>query len=730
MMTRRIALAVIAALYVALAAVYAWTTPLFEAPDETWHFWYVKHLADGGGLAVGDPDVRAPWRQEGTQPPLYYLMAAGVIRGIDTSDAPALIVNNPHSIVGRADMPGNHNAVVPVPRDPLQGTARAAQTARLLSVALGLITVLAAYGLGRETFPDNSLVALGTAGVVAFNPQFLFLSGSINNDNLIIATATVGLWLLVRWLRRPPSWLGLTLLGVVGGVAALSKLSGLALIAFIVLCVSLRALHRRAWRDLLLWNALLVGLPLLIAGWFYWRNFQLYGDPLAIQVHLDLSGRRNPRPSLAQLWTELESVRRSFWGVFGWFNVVGPEWLAWLYDALSVVALVGVIVGVWRAWRGDKGVLPWVALLVAWSGLIFVSLLRWMSLIKSAQGRLLFPALAVLAVLGVWGLTQLAPRWQRLTVGAVVAGMALAAAAIPPLVIAPAYAPPPRLDPATVDIPNRLDIDFGGQLRLLGYEIASETTPGGLAPLTLYWQALKPMDTNYSVFAQLVDEKGQRVAGLDTYPGLGSYPTQRWEVGPVVKDSLYIPVGAKVDAPRSFGIVVGVADRARNTRLPATRDGQPAGDTAALGSLFVRPTDSAWQPPNPTGAVFGDVAELAGYELSATAARPGDPLTLTLYWRARQPLPADYTVFVHLGDGEPLAAQADGPPLSGLAPTSRWQPGQLIRETRAFQVRPDTAVGAYPLRLGLYLPSSGERLPLTAGGAGDAVEVGNVTMGR
>ena len=720
----------IAGLYVALAALYAWTTPLFEAPDETWHFWYVKHLADGGGLAVGDPGARAPWRQEGTQPPLYYLMAAQVIRGIDTADAPVLILNNPHSIVGRADMPGNHNAVVPVPRDPLQGTARAAQTARLLSVALGLVTVLAAYGLGRQTFPDNPLIALGAAGAVAFNPQFLFLSGSINNDNLVIATATVGLWLLTRWLRRPPSWPGLALLGVVGGVAALAKLSGLALIAFIVLCVSLRALRRRSWGDLLVWNAVLIGLPLLIAGWFYWRNFQLYGDPLAIQVHLDLSGRRNPRPSAAQLWAELESVRRSFWGVFGWFNVVGPEWLAWLYDALAVAALVGVVVGVWRAWCGDRGVLPWVALLAAWAGIVVVSLLRWMSLIKSAQGRLLFPALAALAVLGVWGLTQLAPRWQRVTVGAVAMGMALAAAAIPPLVIAPAYALPPRLDPATVAIPNRVDIDFGGQLRLLGYEVAPEITPGGLAPLTLYWQALQPMDANYSVFAQLVDEQGQRVAGLDTYPGLGSYPTRRWEVGPVIKDSLYIPVGAQVDAPRSFGVVVGVTDRARNTRLPASRDGQPAGDTAALGSLFVRPADPAWQPPHPTGATFGDAAELAGYELSATTARPGDTLTLTLYWRARQPLPADYTVFVHLGDGDPLAAQADGPPLSGLAPTSRWQPGQLIRETRILTLRPDTAPGVYPLRIGLYLPTTGERLPLTAGGPGDAVTAGNVALER
>ncbi len=758
-----LALSVLVGLFIALAGVYSWVTPLFEAPDETWHFWYVKHLADGGDLPVVTPGVRAPWRQEGTQPPLYYWLAAQIIRGVDTSDAPSVVVNNPYTNVGRADLPGNRNAVVPISRSPLQGTALAAQLVRWLSVALGAVTVLATYGLAREVFPSDPLLPLAAAAVVAFNPQFLFLSGSINNDNLIVTAAALGLWRLVHWLRRPPTWYDLVILGGLGGLAALAKLSGLALIGFICLAVSLRALGRRSLRDLLAWNAVLVALPLLLAGWVYWRNFQLYGDPLAVEVHLEVSGRRNPRPSLLQLVSELESVRRSFWAVFGWFNVTVADWVYALYDALSLAALVGVGVGVWRWWpspasspinprvaslhtrflprvwgeeagrgmEGERSPLPYLLLLAAWAALVFVSLVRWMSLIKAAQGRLLFPALAALAVLGVWGLGQLAPRWRGALWGGVVAVMVVIAVLIPPLTIAPAYAPPSLIAPEQVNVSYRTNVDFGGQMRLLGYDLGGDARPGDLVPLTLCWQALQPMAADYTVFAQLVGGPGDqeaRIAGIDTYPGLGSFPTRRWTAGAALCDEMYLPIGAKVETPRSYGVIVGVYDRAQNRRLPATRDGQAVGDVVALGSLFVRPADPAWTIPQPMQVTLGDAVDLMGYEVSSPTARPGETVTLTLYWRARQPLPADYTVFVHLGDAAPLVAQADGPPLAGRAPTSSWRPGQTVRDERRLVIRPDAAPGDYPLRVGLYLSSTGARLPVTAGGSGDSILLGSIQV--
>jgi hypothetical protein len=57
---------------------------------------------------------------------------------------------------------------------------------------------------------------------------------------------------------------------------------------------------------------------------------------------------------------------------------------------------------------------------------------------------------------------------------------------------------------------------------------------------------------------------------------------------------------------------------------------------------------------------LGENIQLLGYQLSQTTARAGEPLTLTLYWRAREPIDADYKVFIHLVDRDGvLRAQED-----------------------------------------------------------------------
>jgi len=72
-----------------LAGVYSLAIPIFEGPDEIWHFAFADRLADGGGLPVlnaADPNLLL---RNGLHPPLYYLPVAAVIRGVDRSDFPA-----------------------------------------------------------------------------------------------------------------------------------------------------------------------------------------------------------------------------------------------------------------------------------------------------------------------------------------------------------------------------------------------------------------------------------------------------------------------------------------------------------------------------------------------------------------------------------------------------------------------------------------------------------------
>src|SRR5450756_557935 len=59
--------------FIFLAGIYSVLNPLFESPDEVWHYAFVQHLASGQALPVLDPQHPGPWAQEGGQPPLYYL---------------------------------------------------------------------------------------------------------------------------------------------------------------------------------------------------------------------------------------------------------------------------------------------------------------------------------------------------------------------------------------------------------------------------------------------------------------------------------------------------------------------------------------------------------------------------------------------------------------------------------------------------------------------------------
>ena len=97
---RRLLLVLLA--YMAISLAYGALNPLFEAPDEHWHFFTAESIAQTGRL----PRVEQPpdeWLgQEAAQPPLYYLLGAALIAPIDTDGARAAVWLNPFAWIGDA----------------------------------------------------------------------------------------------------------------------------------------------------------------------------------------------------------------------------------------------------------------------------------------------------------------------------------------------------------------------------------------------------------------------------------------------------------------------------------------------------------------------------------------------------------------------------------------------------------------------------------------------------
>jgi arabinofuranosyltransferase len=114
-------------------------------------------------------------------------------------------------------------------------------------------------------------------------------------------------------------------------------------------------------------------------------------------------------------------------------------------------------------------------------------------------------------------------------------------------------------------------------------------------------------------------------------------------------------------------------------------------------------------------AVFGERIKLLGYDLA-----PAAPDELVLYWESLTPTAEDYDVFVHLRDESGgIATQVDRQPLSGLAPTSIWEQGDIIRDPITLPETADLAPGEYDILVGFFLRETGQRLAISGVDAPD-----------
>ena len=122
----------------------------------------------------------------------------------------------------------------------------------------------------------------------------------------------------------------------------------------------------------------------------------------------------------------------------------------------------------------------------------------------------------------------------------------------------------------------------------------------------------------------------------------------------------------------------------------------------------------------PEPAVFGGAIALDWAEFAPAAVRPGGEIRVLLGWRAISRLDRDYTVFVHLLDGEErLVAQQDSPPLGNRYPTSGWRVGEVVADELTLAVPASLADGEYHLAIGLYHQPTMERLQARGGPARD-----------
>ncbi|MGB9586833.1 MAG: ArnT family glycosyltransferase [Armatimonadota bacterium] len=370
--------------HILLALTYWHYIPYGASPDEGPHGKYVQALSESHRLPVFKVTDRQGY--EAHQPPLYY--ALGV----------------PFYLLGQK-----------------VGMDEPAEMVRLLSVILGAVSILVVYYATASAFPQMEDLALGAAGFVALLPTHVILAASVSNDPLMELVFGIGLLVLARTLVR-----GLTLprsiaLGVVLGMALLTKSSCVLLFPIALTGYWLAIRHwRLGARQFFAHFTTAIGISILIGGWWLARNQLLYGDPLAVS-QFESAFAHTPKPqffldrgcsmlsyvALVGMWTFA-----SFWGVFGHMNVFMPTWLYTLLGVVSGAAMIASCRQLKQLAKSDvsRRILAIYGVAVVLTVAAFV---EFNIHFFQAQGRYLYPAIIPLSLWWILGMQGLLPARLR-----------------------------------------------------------------------------------------------------------------------------------------------------------------------------------------------------------------------------------------------------------------------------------------------------------------------------
>jgi hypothetical protein len=237
-------LALAIAAWLALFARKLAELPVTVGFDVHSHLQYVERLAKGEGL----PLANEGWST--FHPPLFYALGAAAVRAM---------------------------------RWLSETTGGGALTLKGVVFASGVLVLAVTAMLARRLLPDDPAARALAILFAAVVPVNVYSAAYVSNESLHTLLASLALVATVDVLLapRPRIW-RFALLGALFGLAALTKFTVLVLIpiAFVFVAGKLWRVDREPPARIAL-RLLAAGLPIgVIAGWFYLRNWLVFGDPL------------------------------------------------------------------------------------------------------------------------------------------------------------------------------------------------------------------------------------------------------------------------------------------------------------------------------------------------------------------------------------------------------------------------------------------------------------------
>jgi hypothetical protein len=116
-------------------------------------------------------------------------------------------------------------------------------------------------------------------------------------------------------------------------------------------------------------------------------------------------------------------------------------------------------------------------------------------------------------------------------------------------------------------IESPLEAQFGPGIKLLGYRASVDALrASGSLTLTLYWQSVQAVTTQYKVFVQLLDAERRIIAQADSVPGQGARPTTGWLPPEVLADDYVLALPGDLPAG-DYSLEMGLYDPQTGARV-------------------------------------------------------------------------------------------------------------------------------------------------------------------
>ena len=364
--------------FTAVCLLYALLIPAWLPYDEPSHFYYVAHLA-------GLPRFleRGSYEQF-IQPPIAYLVYSPFLRLITF-----------------------FGATIQVQLLTLRFVT-IGESVIFLFLTLRLISIL----LGRHQL---KLLLLATSGVImAFNPSFIAVSSTVNNDVGMYVLVEVALLLAIDLVQLQDihSWKWkLIVLGIILGIASSTKALALPLLVLPVAVILIRWFFHNSKQLPVVWIGVSVCIAFLVGTPFYLYNLANYNDPFGQNYLHSISPGSHPT-KVSEIISFFSMSFATFWSFVNYLRnslVIKPKFFEYLpFLGLTLIPLVALVFAIFRRQLlliiSPERILTITAMI-----LIILSYIYKNTQEFSPEGRFIFAAIGLFSMVIVLSIEYLIP---------------------------------------------------------------------------------------------------------------------------------------------------------------------------------------------------------------------------------------------------------------------------------------------------------------------------------